>query len=266
MRYGLIGMVAALACAPVARAAGPGAERQAPPRQDNQWSWHGAVAAGNTLRIRGISGSIEAVPATGSEVVVTASKRGRESDPDEVKIEVVRDGGSVVICAVYPGRGNHCGAGDDYHMNTHDNDVQVHFHAEVPAGVGFTAANVNGGVDASNLGGPVDASTVNGGVRIETTSGDASGKTVNGSVTAVVHGSGTGALHFETVNGGVTLSLPKALNADLEAETVNGAIETDFPITVTGRLDRRHLAGRIGQGGRTVHVETVNGSIRLRAL
>jgi Toastrack DUF4097 len=265
MNYALVGMVAALACAPAMTAGGPGGERQAQPQGD-QWSWHGAVAAGKMLEIRGVSGSIEAVPATGNEVLVTATKRGHESDPDDVKIEVVQDGGNVFICAVYPGRGNHCGAGDDYHMSTHDNDVEVRFHAEVPAGVAFTADNVNGGIEADGLAGPVKASTVNGSVRIETASGDASGKTVNGGVTAVVHGTGTGALRFETVNGGVTLSLPKALNADLEARTVNGAIETDFPITVTGRLDKRHLAGRIGQGGRTIHVETVNGSIRLRAL
>ncbi len=264
MNYTMMGAVAALACIPLLRPTRPAA---APPvQQGDAWSWHGTIAAGKTLTIKGISGSIEAVPATGSEVVVTATKRGHESDPDEVKLEVVQDGGDVVICAVYPGRGNHCGAGDDYEMNTRHNDVEVRFHAEVPAGVGFAADNVNGGVEASNLAGPVHAGTVNGSVRLETSSGDAAGKTVNGSVTAVVSGAGTGDLSFETVNGGVTLSLPRALNADIEAETVNGAIETDFPITVSGHLDRRHLDGRIGQGGRRLHVETVNGSIRLRAL
>jgi putative adhesin len=264
MNYALIGAVAALACVPALRSTRPATASHA--QQSGEWSWHGTVAAGKTLQIRGISGSIEAGPATGGEVTVTATKRGHDSDPDDVKIEVVQDGGNVTICAVYPGRGNHCGAGDDYEMNTRDNDVEVNFHAQVPAGVGFTADNVNGGVEADNLAGPVHAGTVNGSVRLETTSSDAAGKTVNGSVTAVVSGSGTGDLSFETVNGGITLSLPKALNADLEAETVNGSIDTDFPITVTGHLDRQHLQGRIGQGGRRVHVETVNGSIRLRAL
>jgi len=265
MNQTLIGLVAALACAPAIVAGRPAAGRQAP-RQGDEWSWHGTVAAGKTLEIRGISGPIEAEPAAGNEVLVTATKRGRDSDPEEVRIEVVQDGGNVVICAVYPGRGNHCGAGDDYQMNTRDNDVEVHFLAQVPAGVAFAAENVNGGVEAHDLGGPVKAGTVNGSVRIETSSGQATGSTVNGSVTAVVRGSNGGDLRFETVNGGVTLSLPKDLNADLEAETVNGGIETDFPVTVSGRLDRQHLDGRIGQGGRRLHVETVNGTIRLLAL
>jgi DUF4097 and DUF4098 domain-containing protein YvlB len=67
------------------------------------------------------------------------------------------------------------------------------------------------------------------------------------------------------VNGSVTVSLPKQLDADLEAETVNGAIETDYPITVSGRLTPRHLSGRIGQGGRSLRLKTVNGSIHIRS-
>jgi hypothetical protein len=265
MHYSWIGIAAALSCVPALRPAAPPQGRQAQP-QAGEWRWHGPIAAGKTLEIRGVNGAIEAVAASGNEVVVTATKRARESDPDEVRIEVVQSGGNVTICAVYPGRSNHCGPGDDYHMSTRHNDVEVRFHAEVPAGVAFTAGTVNGAVEADNLGGPVDASTVNGSVRLETSSGDASGRTVNGSVTAVLHGGSGGALRFETVNGGVTLSLPKGLNADLDAGTVNGTIETDFPITITGRLNRRHLDGRIGQGGRTLEVKTVNGSIRLRAL
>ena len=45
---------------------------------------------------------------------------------------------------------------------------------------------------------------------------------------------------------------------------MNGEIETDFPLTVTGRISRRHLSGTIGGGGRTLELETVNGSIQLR--
>ncbi|HTT67627.1 MAG TPA: DUF4097 family beta strand repeat-containing protein [Gemmatimonadales bacterium] len=263
MNYGLVG----LAAAAVALAPGWGhSPRHAPPQGD-QWSWHGRIASGKTLAIRGVNGGVTAEAASGGEVLVTATKRAHNhGDADDVRIEVVEHEGSVTICAVYPGSSNHCGAGDDYRMNTRNNDVEVEFHAQLPAGVAFSGGTVNGDVEANGLAGPVDASTVNGSVRLETTSGDASANTVNGSVTAVVHGQGTAPLHFETVNGGVTLSVPKDLSADFEAETVNGSIETDFPITVTGRINRRHLDGRIGQGGRHLKIETVNGSIRLRSL
>jgi len=263
MNYAIIGLVAALACAP-ALTVGEPAAAPAPQQQGDQWNWHGHLAAGKTLEIRGVNGSITADAATGDEVVVTAEKHGRRSDPDEVRIEVVQEDDGVTICAVYPGGSNRCGPGDDYHMSTHDNDVEVRFHAQVPAGVRLDGGTVNGDVEANDLSGAVRASTVNGGVRLSTSAGDASGNTVNGSVSAVVRGQGQGPLRFHTVNGSVTVSLPKQLDADLEAETVNGSIETDYPITVTGRLTPRRLSGRIGQGGRSLRLETVNGSIHIR--
>jgi hypothetical protein len=266
MNHTVVGLAVALACAPgittrLAESATP-----APGRQQNMWNWTGRIAPGKALEIRGVNGRIEAEFSSRNEVVVTATKRAHHSDPDEVKIEVVQHEGSVTICAVYPGSSNRCGTDDAYHMSTHNNDVEVEFHAQVPAGVAFRGGTVNGDVEVANLAGPVNAETVNGSVRLETTGGDASANTVNGSVAAVLHGQGTTPLSFKTVNGGVTVSVPKDLNADLEAETVNGSIETDFPITVTGRINRRHLDGRIGQGGRHLKIEPVNGSIRLRAL
>jgi len=264
MNYRVVGLAAAVfACAPGFLPA-----QQAAQQQGDHWNWRGRVAVGKTLEIKGISGSITAEPATGDEVVVTADKRGRDSDPSEVRIEVVQDEDGVTICAVYPGRSGRCGEDsedDDHHWRGRHNDVEVTFHAQVPAGVKFSGRNVNGDVEADNLGAAVSASTVNGGVRVETAAGDASATTVNGSVTAVVHGQGTGPLRFHTVNGSVTVTLPKNLNADLRAETVNGSIETDFPITVSGRLTPRRLDGRIGQGGRDLQLQTVNGSIRIRA-
>ncbi|HVO35403.1 MAG TPA: DUF4097 family beta strand repeat-containing protein [Gemmatimonadales bacterium] len=267
MNFTILGLAAAaLACAPGLNLSGDPAATPAPEQQGDQWSWHGRLAPGKTLEIRGVNGPITAEPGSGDEVVVTAEKHGRRSDPEEVRIEVVQDADGVTICSVYPGTRNRCGPDDEYHMSTHDNDVEVRFHAQVPPGVRLVGETVNGDVEATDLAGPVKASTVNGAVRLSTGAGDASGNTVNGSVTAAVRGQGQGPLRFRTVNGSVTVSLPKQLDADLEAETVNGSIQTDYPITVMGRLTPRHLSGRIGQGGRSLRLETVNGSIHIRSV
>ena len=262
MRYGILGLVVAAAWYGV-RA--PEARHRGTDHQDGRWSWSGRVTAGQTLEIRGISGTISADPAAGEQVEVTALKHGRDDDPADVRIEVVEHGGGVTICAVYPGRNNRCRAGGG-EMHTRDNDVEVDFTVRVPRGVRFEGANVNGDVEATNLGGPVELSTVNGGVRLETSGGEAEAHTVNGGITAVVHALGTEALRFQTVNGAIAVSLPAALSVDLEAKTVNGTIQSDFPIQVQGRINPRELMGRIGQGGRTLELETVNGSIRLRRL
>ena len=231
----------------------------------DHWTWHGAIAQGKTLESRGVNGSIRAEASTGSEVEVTADKRGRDDDPTSVRIEVVTHDGGVTICAVYPGEGNECRPGGG-RMRTRNNDVQVQFVAHVPAGVAFDGYNVNGGVEATGLTAPVTLRTVNGSVTLETSSGEASAQTVNGGVRATVRGTGQGRLDFSTVNGGLDVGLADGLSADVSAQTVNGSIESAFPITLTGRISPRHLQGRIGQGGRQLRLHTVNGSIHLRRL
>lgn len=262
MKYGILG----LAVAAVWYGVTPPNHRAAPgPARQERWSWHGRIADGHRLELRGINGTISAEPATGAEAEVLADKHGRRDDPADVRIEVVERDGDVTICAVYPGRDNRCQPGGG-RMNVRDNDVQVDFQVRLPRGVTFEGHNVNGDVQAADLSAPVTLRTVNGSVRLETSAGDASANTVNGSITAVVRAMGERSLSFHTVNGGITVSLPTGLNADLEARTVNGGIRSDFPITVSGRMTPRRLAGRIGQGGRPLDLQTVNGAIHLRSL
>ena len=148
-------------------------------------------------------------------------------------------------------------------MNVKDNDVTVTFTVRVPAGVRFIGKTVNGDVTARALSGPVSLKTVNGSAEFSTSSyGDA--ETVNGSIRgSMERADWTGQLDFTTVNGSVTLDLPPDVHSDLRATTVNGDITTDFPLTVTGRINRRSVNGTIGNGGRSMNIETVNGSVKL---
>jgi len=66
------------------------------------------------------------------------------------------------------------------------------------------------------------------------------------------------------VNGSLTVSLPESASTEVKARTVNGDISTDFPLTVRGRMVGRKLDGTLGSGGRSLSLETVNGSIALR--
>jgi hypothetical protein len=256
---------AAILCAAALAAFAPTstARAQAEAADATRWNWRGAIAAGKTLEIKGVNGSVRAEAGTGSQVEVTAEKTARHDDPADVRIEVVEHDGNVTICAVYPGRGNSCEPGDGGHSSVRDNDVQVRFVARIPAGVVFHGRTVNGSVEASGLTAAVDLSTVNGGVEIETASGNASGTTVNGPVRATVRGQGREPLRFSTVNGSIDVTLASGLSADFSAETVNGSIQSDFPVTLQGRINPRHLSGRIGQGGRSLRLSTVNGGIRL---
>jgi DUF4097 and DUF4098 domain-containing protein YvlB len=237
------------------------------PAAAQDFSWRGAIARGGVIEIKGVNGGIEATAGSGSEAEVTAVKRARRSNPDEVEIKVVEHAGGVTICAVYPshgGRANECQAGEGGHMSTRDNDTNVDFTVKVPAGARFVGRTVNGGIEATGLPGDAEAYTVNGGVRLEA-AGVARGETVNGGIRASLgRADWTGELKLTTVNGGIRLDLPEGTNASVKAETVNGSITTDFPLTVTGKISRRRLNGQIGSGGRELELETVNGSIDIK--
>jgi DUF4097 and DUF4098 domain-containing protein YvlB len=236
-----------------------GAEKQ------QEFHWNGAVEAGATLEIKGINGAIETSPGT-DEVRIFALKTGRRQDPADVEIAVVEHAGGLTVCAVYPspdsGTPNVCAAGDAGHMSVHNNDVAVRFEIEVPAGVHVEARTVNGSVRAHGHTGDVRAHTVNGSVKIATT-GRAAAETVNGSIHAVLGNSDWDEAAFSTVNGSVTLEVPDGLSTDLDVQTVNGSIRSDFDLARTQSKTKRSLRGTIGDGGRTLEIETVNGSVKL---
>ena len=236
-------------------------------RTASDFQWQGTVAPGQAVEIKGVNGAIDARPSTSGQVEVVAVRSGRRNDPGEVTIEVVEHGGGVTICAVYPNPGgepNQCLPGRDGRMRVRNNDVKVHFTVRVPPGVAFTGRTVNGGVDAEGLGGNLVLATVNGSISFSTT-GHAEATTVNGGIRGSFGASDwADDLGFQTVNGSITLDLPDALSADVEASTVNGSISTDFPVTVRGRFSTRRLTGTIGDGGRRLELETVNGGISLR--
>ncbi|HKK08884.1 MAG TPA: DUF4097 family beta strand repeat-containing protein [Gemmatimonadota bacterium] len=254
---------ASSAASAVASAARDAFESSGPARTSS-FDWNGEIAAGKTLEVRGINGAITAKPADGRTASVHATLTGHHSDPTDVHVQVVKEDGNVTLCAVYPGSDadDACRSGGG-HQKIHDNDVKVEFEVEVPSGVTFVPATVNGEIDAHGMSGPVRARTVNGSISLET-SGWAEASTVNGSLdvrmgsTAAPNG-----LDFKTVNGAIDLYLPADASLDVDAETVNGGIDTDFPLTVEGRFLHNHASGTIGGGGTSLELRTVNGSVEL---
>jgi hypothetical protein len=253
-----------LAAMAAAALAAPALATASEARQE-PFHWSGKVAAGAAVEIKGVNGGIVATGGAGTTVEVSAVKKGRRSDPAEVKVEVVEHDGGVTICAVYPSTGapNQCKPGEGGRMSVRDNDVSVEFKVTVPSGVRFVGRTVNGGIEASGITADAEAHTVNGGIELEAT-GTARAETVNGGITARLGRTDwTGALSLKTVNGGIEMTMPEGLSADVKASTVNGEIQTAFPLAVTGRISRRKLEGTIGNGGRLLELSTVNGGIEL---
>jgi hypothetical protein len=232
------------------------------------FSWNGALTAGQTVTIRGINGGIHAELAPGGQASVTARKKAHRSDPDKVRIVAEKNGDGVTICVLYPDRQGRTGddCGSTHNQDTGKNDVSVDFQVRLPKGVRLSSHTVNGSLDGQGLASEVVANTVNGSVHLST-SLSAEVSTVNGSIeTSVGSLDGKGSLEFSTVNGSIVLKLAKDVGAEVEASTVNGHLSTDFPLTVSGKFGPRSIRGTIGAGGRTVKLSTVNGDIRLEKI
>jgi hypothetical protein len=237
---------------------------------ERDFSWDGRISNGHWLYVRNLNGSIRVERSSGDRAEVTAVKRWRRGDPEDVRIETRRlggDDGDVIICAFWvenascdeDGYRSH---GEDRRHN--DNDTAVEFTVRLPAGVRLGVSTVNGGLTVNGATSEVRASTVNGRVSASSSGGPVNASTVNGDIDVRMRELGTGDLEYSTVNGSIEIEVPANLDADLDMRTVNGSLSSDFPIQVQGRLNPRRMRATIGKGGRRLRLETVNGSVELR--
>lgn len=236
--------------------------------QGREFHWTGKLTPDQIVEIKNLNGKIEARGDSSSdEVEVTAEKSG--PDADLVKIEVVPHAEGVTICAIYPGgsigaKTGPCEPGEKWHSDNHNSKVRVDFTVRVPMNLRFAATSINGSVSADDMGRFVRADSVNGSVRVSTKQW-AEISSVNGSLEARMGSADwTGTLKISTVNGSIDLKMPSEFNADVRFSSVNGHLDTDYPLSVSGSIGNHRVEGRVGNGGRKLILDTVNGSVRMR--
>jgi len=162
--------------------------------------------------------------------------------------------------------------------------VSVSLAVEVPNKTDLDLVTHNGSVDISDIKGRLNATTHNGKVTSERISGTTAFSTHNGAVTCgdisgstqlKSHNGSIKAYYTDTApavcdisivtyNGGIEIKTPTSFSAKIDASTHNGSINTDLPITVSGKISKSSLKGTIGTGEGQLHLETYNGSIRIR--
>jgi DUF4097 and DUF4098 domain-containing protein YvlB len=246
---------------------------------DRDFRWSGAVASGRWVYARNMNGNVRVERATGTQLEVTAVKRYRRGNPEDVTIQVTRVGsgeGDVLVCALWRDITEEC---DERGYRTYsgnrrnrdrdrwyrdDDDVSLEITVRVPNGVKVDVSSINGGLDIDGATAEVEAHTVNGGIEARSSGGPVNATTVNGDIDVRMGTVGTGNLDFSTTNGSVTVTVPDGLNAEISMRTVNGSVGADFPMTVNGRINPRRITATIGRGGMRIDLSTVNGSIDLR--
>ena len=229
-------------------------------QQDTKnFHWNGKLAADQTVTVKTINGNVQADPASGDNVEVTAQASGTYAQ--QVKFQVRQDSDGVTICETYPGHDS-CGGHSQGNHNNNNDHTRISYEIHVPAANRFAGHSVNGNVTARNLDRQVKASTVNGTVKVSTKSW-AEAESVNGSVDVTMGNTNwTGTLRLASVNGAIHVGLPANANTEVDVRSVNGSFHSDFPVTSNSFLGH-HVQGRVGSGGRELDLRTVNGSVSL---
>ncbi|MCC6476626.1 hypothetical protein IT157_06160 [bacterium] len=201
---------------------------------------------------------------------------------DKFEPVVKERGSSLVIETKYPKRGWGDEGNEAYGI--------ISYLISAPRGLSVEAETVNGGVEIFGMNGEMELASVNGAIDVEAEeglTGRANLSTVNGSVellASVISGKSK----LESVNGGIDLKITSALNGDVSLSTVNGGIEITLPQTSDVRLTAEvAMSGGIesdwgsvnegsmfgesldftsGTGEHRVSLESVNGSIEIRAV
>ena len=241
--------------------------------QRSDFHWNKALAAGSTVSIHNISGDVRVTPSTSGQVEVNGIKKGNSRYFDRIRAEVHESSRGIDICVLYDDTDSSC---DDRGIHMHSDgdrdfgNASMDLEVAIPANLGaLSAASVSGDVLVNGARGDINANSVSGDVRLEHLHATTiNAHTVSGDVLVQADELiGRGDLSFRSVSGNVTLEVPRTFEADLSMSTVSGDVDSDFSLTLgNGRMNRRRVEARIGNGGRRLDVGTVSGDLKLRII
>ncbi len=214
------------------------------------------------VEVSGISGSVEVAVADADDAEVHVENTARDADAlEDHKVTVAQTAAGLTVRGENPDgpwslwRWLASGGGGK---------ARQRVTLKLPRGAEFVARGIGGGVRVGALDGPVRISGVGGGVEIERATGAAEISGINGGVNLALAELGARGARISGVNGGVELRVPAGLNADLDVSGMNGGFSNDAPnATVEEQSNRSRAHARIGNGGFTIKISGVNGSVHL---
>ena len=203
--------------------------------QAKDFRWNGTLEQGEALEVRGVYGSIRAIPSTDGAIHVDA----RIHDLARVRVDVVPGENGITICSVVStpsGEESECQPGRRT-TGAQDADDRVDFVVQVPAGVRFSASMIHGDITVNSLQSDVNAATTNGNIQLNVSRGQGA------------------EFYGNTVSGAIDSDVPIYDNAPPPPTDL--FVDAHRPQIVRAR---------IGNGGPTLDASTISGTIRLRTM
>jgi hypothetical protein len=214
------------------------------------------LAPGGSFELQNVNGTVEVEGWDRDVVEVHAVKiaKHRDSDLERVSIEVDAKPNAISVSTHYP--------------QDEGVEVSVEYTIHVPRSAHIEhLGTVNGSLRVASADNVEELHAVNGNIEVFEGAGSLHARTTNGNVRMeLVHVREKDAVTAETTNGSVVLAVPSDTHADLEMRCMNGSFSSELPVRMESTQRPREMRGKIGRGGATVHLRTVNGGIRLTIL
>ena len=158
--------------------------------------------------------------------------------------------------------------------------VDYQFEVTVPPGTQIDVSTVtDGSIDVAGGGGPVSASNVNGPVAVKDLQDCTAIESVNGAVEVTFARAPSRDCSIKTINGDITLTVPGGTGLVAALSVLQGSVVSEFdlePLALPAKIDQRRQDGRfvyhieqaagirLGAGGPTFSIESLNGDLRIR--
>lgn len=206
-----------------------------------------------TFSLKNINGDVEITTWDEAQAQIMARIEGSPVPGGELPISIVSRGPELIV------------------ETKTDNGTppEIHYEIMLPreAAVG-RVSTINGSIRIEGVRGRIDATTVNGEIELLDVGGDLSTETVNGETRVEIASEAmVKQIAVKTLNGDIRITLPEPPSADIVLQTMHGEIEVDPSFSLTVRkippIGGKKAAGRIGEGGASIKIETVNGTITL---
>jgi hypothetical protein len=228
----------------------------------DEWVRSYDIQPGGRLDIININGRIAASASSGPKVEVRARREAHagseEASREMLKQMPMREEVAQDHVSIQAPENRNGGGGFGRRQ------LSITYDVRIPSGLSILLKTQNGDVKLDNIQGiRIEAASTNGGITGTAVSGAVEASTVNGGIQMDLEAV-TGDTRMVTVNGGVILSVAPGVNADLEATVVNGGVRVQDGLSLSGdERSRQRVAGRIGNGGPRLVVQTTNGGVRI---
>jgi DUF4097 and DUF4098 domain-containing protein YvlB len=201
------------------------------------------LAVTGTVSVTNMNGDVQVIAWDKTEVSIEAEKSARDEDALK-RIEIIVEASADRVAI----KTKHHKAENASWFGRNNDSGAVRYTIRVPAQLArLKVEAMNSNIAAENVRGHVKLETMNG--RISASFDRLTGEQK---------------VNVDTMNGQCEIFVPTDASARVVASSMNGRVSSELPMTIE-KSSRRSLRGSLGKGEASISMDSMNGSLTIRA-